>query len=248
MQLPVNPNTFANNPLDRASYLRADETWLEEKKKDSSSVFVPLWRLNPMLIPGREKTDPIDVAWLTKPAIDSLNLDSPTTVFLGMRDGIAHFAVDISQARDPENSGPLAGLGIFGDLRQTVANIDHQEAAILAQAKSMVDWHTRHRFCANCGMQTKIMEAGYKRLCKGCKSEHFPRTDPVVIMIATHNDRCLLGRQKSWPDKMYSALAGFVEPGESIEEAAARDCTRKLASAYQASPTIRPSRGLTHRH
>ncbi|NDC59639.1 MAG: NAD(+) diphosphatase, partial [Alphaproteobacteria bacterium] len=93
----------------------------------------------------------------------------------------------------------------------------------LGCAKALFEWHARHRFCSNCGEKTDIVEAGWKRKCAACDGEHFPRVDPVVIMVPVHGDRCCLGRQKRFPPGMYSALAGFVEPGESLEEACARE-------------------------
>ena len=97
------------------------------------------------------------------------------------------------------------------------------EAGILATAKSMFEWRRRHRHCAACGQPSEVAEAGWKRICPSCKAEHFPRTDPVVIMLAVKGEKCLVGRQAAWPKGMYSALAGFLEPGESIEEACARE-------------------------
>ena len=223
MPLPTNPNTFANNPLDRAGNLRADEEWLTSKLNDPSSLFIPLWRLKPLIIPARGPEHGTSAGWLTREAIKALNLDRPMTVLLGLEGDTAYFAVDISDARDPERSGPLAGLGTFEELRTVAGELSADVAAILAQAKSMIDWHARHQFCANCGSPTDPADAGYKRACGACNAEHFPRTDPVVIMLATKGDKCLLGRQKAWPPKMYSALAGFLEPGESIEEAVARE-------------------------
>jgi NAD+ diphosphatase len=223
MPLPPNPNTFANNPLDRAGHLRTDSDWVDAKLKDPHSLFVPLWRLNPLVLPPQKEGDAMNIGWLTRDAIRALNLSKPMTVLLGLEEGGAHFAVDISDARDPANHGPLAGLGAFEDLRGIAGRLAPGDASILAQAKSMIDWHARHGFCAVCGSRTQPGDAGYKRQCDSCKAEHFPRTDPVVIMLATHNGRALLGRQKSWPAKMFSALAGFLEPGESIEEAVARE-------------------------
>jgi NAD+ diphosphatase len=97
------------------------------------------------------------------------------------------------------------------------------QASLYAAARSLVDWHQRHGFCANCGSATAIFRAGWARRCDGCGAEHFPRTDPVVIMLAEYEDRALVARQASWPKGRYSALAGFVEVGESIEEAVARE-------------------------
>ena len=98
-----------------------------------------------------------------------------------------------------------------------------RDAAIIAQAKALIDWHQRHGFCPRCGTPTRLVDAGYRRLCGECKAEHFPRTDPVVIMLATDGDACLVGRGKQFPRGMFSALAGFVEPGETIEEAVRRE-------------------------
>ncbi len=98
-----------------------------------------------------------------------------------------------------------------------------KDAAIMGQAKAMIDWHQRHGFCARCGHATASADGGYRRICPNCNAEHFPRTDPVVIMLATYGEECLVGRGKHFPAGMYSALAGFVEPGETIEEAVRRE-------------------------
>jgi NAD+ diphosphatase len=217
-----NPNTYANNPLDRASQLRTDLGWLADRLRDSNSRVVPFWQLNPFILAARTQQTMAEVGWLRPDALDLS--DGGTTVFLGLdRDGSAYFAHDISAWPDPERTGPLAGLGSFEELRGISARLDGGDAAILAQAKALIDWHARHRFCGQCGMATSLQDAGYRRLCGDCGAEHFPRTDPVVIMLATRGDMALLGRQPRFPPRMYSALAGFVEPGESIEEAVARE-------------------------
>jgi NAD+ diphosphatase len=142
-------------------------------------------------------------------------------VFLGLEGERACFALDISAANDP--AGPLAGLGQFRELRGAAALLPASDLAILGQAKALIDWHQRHGFCSRCGAPTVSGDAGYKRVCPSCNSEHFPRTDPVVIMLATHGDQCLLGRGAKWPPDSYSALAGFIEPGETVEEAVRRE-------------------------
>jgi len=111
------------------------------------------------------------------------------------------------------------------DLRSIVLSglVSPQTAAILGGAKAISHWHARHRFCANCGEPTRIAAAGWRRECPACHAQHFPRTDPVVIMLAVDGERCLLGRQPRFPQKMYSALAGFLEPGETVEEAVRRE-------------------------
>lgn len=223
--LPKNPNVFANSPLDRAAHLRANQEWLAEALGDKRTLFIPVWKLMPFLIKNREGKR--EAGWITPELAVPLMRPGATTIFLGTHRTTPHFAVDVSAAPDPANDGPLAGLGLFADLRTVAEEIDPGDAAILAQAKSLIDWHQRHGFCANCGTATVLADAGYKRYCEACNTEHFPRTDPVVIMLALHGDTCLLGRQAKWPEGFYSALAGFIEPGETIEEAVARELTEE---------------------
>jgi NAD+ diphosphatase len=111
------------------------------------------------------------------------------------------------------------------DLRSIAVRglVPAEELGMLAMAKSLLDWHRRHRFCANCGAATQPAQAGFRRDCSACGAQHFPRTDPVVIMLITRGDRCLMGRQPRFADRMYSCLAGFLEPGETIEEAVRRE-------------------------
>jgi NAD+ diphosphatase len=113
----------------------------------------------------------------------------------------------------------------IADLRGIASQglVAHDELGLLATAKSLLDWHFRHRFCANCGAPTKAAQAGYRRDCAACGAQHFPRTDPVVIMLITDGDRCLLGRQTQFNPRVYSCLAGFLEPGETIEDAVRRE-------------------------
>lgn len=223
--LPKNPNVFANSPLDRAAHFRANPDWLAEALAGKRTLFIPLWKLMPFLIKNREGKR--EAGWITTELAIPLMRPGATTVFLGVHRDMPHFAIDVSSMPDPSADGALAGLGAFADLRTVAEEIDPGDAAILAQAKSLIDWHQRHGFCANCGGPTTLADAGYKRYCEACNTEHFPRTDPVVIMLALHGDSCLLGRQAKWPDGFYSALAGFVEPGETIEEAVARELTEE---------------------
>ncbi len=220
--LPKNPNVFANSPLDRAGHLRTDPEWLKAAWSDRKSAFIPVWKLMPFLIRNREGRR--ETGWITGDLALPLMQPGATVIFLGLYKDSAHFAIDISGMQDPERTGALAGLGTFADLRTVAEEIDIGDAAILAQAKSLIDWHQRHGFCANCGATTAVADAGYKRVCAACKTEHFPRTDPVVIMLPTNGDTCLMGRQPKWPAGFFSALAGFIEPGETIEEAVAREC------------------------
>jgi NAD+ diphosphatase len=136
---------------------------------------------------------------------------------LGVADGVAHFATDVSAAFEP------SGAEKFIDVRSLAPQVSAGDAAILAQARTLVDWHARHGYCAACGGPTQPANGGHARRCGACAAEHFPRTDPVVIMWVVDGERCLLGRQRQFAPGMYSALAGFVEPGESIEEAVRRE-------------------------
>jgi len=214
---------FAGSPLDRASEKRTDSNWVESKRRDPSSLILPMWRLEPFLL-GSEKSEPPVELGLIQPGIaDSLAASDSVCIFLGLDGERAVFALDVSNAADPANVGPLAGLGYFRDARVAGSIVSIKNSAIIAQAKAMIDWHQRHGFCPRCGAPTQIMDAGYRRLCGKCHAEHFPRVDPVVIMLATHGDACLVGRGKQFPPGMFSALAGFVEPGETIEEAVRRE-------------------------
>ncbi len=221
--LPRNVNTFANSPLDRAAHRRLDEAWLSEKAKDPSSLIVPFWQLKPLVLPPVAEDEGPDAGWLRPDMLEGVPLGTAPMIFLGVKGERAYFALNLHEGSKPEEEGPLKDLGEFMEFRQAGSVLPAGDAAILAQAKAMIDWHKRHLYCAACGQPTDSAEAGYKRVCGSCNSEHFPRTDPVVIMMATDGDRALLGNGQGWPEKMFSTLAGFVEPGESIEEAVARE-------------------------
>ena len=209
---------FSGNPLNRASERRADAAWIAEKLRHPASLILPLWRLQVFLAGAGEA---LAAGFLRPGLAESLAAPDAASVFLGLDVERALFALDISAAEEP--MGVLAGLGEFGELRGAAALLPAKDLAILGQARAMIDWHQRHGFCAKCGAPTVSGDAGNKRVCTGCKTEHFPRTDPVVIMLATEGDACLLGRNKNWAADSFSALAGFMEPGESIEEAVRRE-------------------------
>jgi NAD+ diphosphatase len=214
---------FTGNPLNRVSEKRTDRSWIESKRRDPSSLVLPMWRLEPFLL-GAEKSDPPIELGLLRPEIaDSIAGAETTWILLGLDGDRAIFALDVSEAGDRAKVGPLAGLGYFRDARTAAQMVSIKDAAIMGQAKAMIDWHQRHGFCPRCGAPTTMMDAGYRRLCGKCKAEHFPRVDPVVIMLATEGEACLVGRGKQFPPGMFSALAGFIEPGETIEEAVRRE-------------------------
>jgi NAD+ diphosphatase len=212
---------FAGNPLNRASEKRTDAAWIAAKRHEVSSLILPMRRLEPLLREPEQSEAAAELALITPEVADSLAGPDAICIFLGLDGDRALFAVDIPEHADIAQVGPRGGY--FRDARMAGSMVSVRDAALIAQAKAMIDWHQRHGFCPKCGAQTKLMDAGYRRVCDQCNSEHFPRVDPVVIMLATHGDACLVGRGKQFPQGMFSALAGFVEPGETIEEAVRRE-------------------------
>jgi len=218
-------NTFAGNPLDRASERRGDAAWLAEQLASPESLGIALWNGKPFVekTPGKDGGEGgAQIAYLPAKMVEELAGGNERLLFMGLWKETAVFALDMEGTNDP-GLGPLQGLGEFKDLRQVAMQLPGTDAAILATAKGMFEWRRKHSNCANCGEICQAKDGGWKRQCTACNAEHFPRTDPVVIMLAYHGDRCMLGRQEVWPAGMFSALAGFLEPGESIEEACARE-------------------------
>lgn len=225
MALSIITNTFAGNPLNRDSERRGDEAFLAEKLADPESLAVALWNGKPLvedILDADGKPRGVQIAYLRADMAQDLAGGSEKLLYMGLWKDIAVFAVDIEGAADPAE-GPLQGLGRFEELRGAAASMPPADAGILATAKSMFEWRRRHRWCSACGQKTEVADGGWKRVCPACGAEHFPRTDPVAIMLAVHDGKCLLGRQAAWPPGMFSALAGFIEPGETIEEACARE-------------------------
>jgi NAD+ diphosphatase len=190
---------FTNNPLDRAAERRNDAAWLRARLEDSSTIVIAMRDGKPLVREG---------------ALARLSVDDSMEglVFLGVRGDTAMFAI--------EPAGEVEGT--FEDFRSVALTLPEDEAAIAACARSLFEWHRRHRFCSVCGQPSQVAAAGWQRVCS-CGAEHFPRVDPVVIMLPLFGERCLLGRNFSWPKGRMSALAGFVEPGETIEEACVRE-------------------------
>jgi NAD+ diphosphatase len=219
-------NVFAGNPLERCSYRRADPDWLAARLADPESLAAVLWNGKPLVEDAKAKG--VQVAYLAAKMAKTLAGDGERLLFLGLWNEIAVFALDLEGEADPAD-GPLRGLGRFEELRAVATELPAAEAALLATARQVFEWRRKHRFCAACGSPTTVAEGGWKRQCPSCETQHFPRTDPVVIMLPVEGERCLLGRQGLWPQGMYSALAGFVEPGESIEEACARELKEEAA-------------------
>jgi NAD+ diphosphatase len=205
---------FAGNPLDRVSERRDDREWIAALLDDPGTRMLALRDLKPLIrgtaIPALD-WQPL-APW--RGQIEA----GATLIFLGIADGSARFAIDATGADiAPDlDTEPI-------DVRALAPTIPTGEAAILAEARSLIDWHARHRFCAQCGSPTRVASAGWVRRCPECRASHFPRTDPVVIMLAVRGDRALLGRNRRRPGTRFSCLAGFVEPGETLEEAVRRE-------------------------
>ncbi|XP_041792921.1 peroxisomal NADH pyrophosphatase NUDT12 isoform X1 [Chelmon rostratus] len=253
-------NYFSRETLDRLSGKRTDQVWLEAKQSHPDTVFLLFSSLSPMVSSSREDDDTGVETKLCRFRYDAVKdlLQKPATVliFLGVekrkkpssssssssssqtREGVqeppAWFAIStdedtvelLKRCREKNCSFPKSP-------NRDLLNFNEEEAGVVAQARSVLAWHSRYSFCPTCGSSTKLEEAGYKRSClnsdcrslKGVHNTCYPRVDPVVIMLVIHPDgnRCLLGRKKVFPVGMFSCLAGFIEPGETMEEAVRRE-------------------------
>jgi NAD+ diphosphatase len=216
----MNPHVFAGNPLDRSDVQRRDQQWLDAQAATPQSRFLPLWQLNVLIHAESEA----HLGWLSPLDVKRLSIDVPP-VFLGRLEGVAHFAVDVSQLHDPRHEFNLDETWRFEESRAAATQLSLAEAGILAQSRAQIDWHRRHQFCSVCGQRTVQGRGGHVRQCTDCKAEHFPRTDPVAIMVVSDGERCLLGQSRGRLSRTgtYSALAGFIDQGESIEEAVRRE-------------------------
>ncbi|MDO6728389.1 NAD(+) diphosphatase [Marinovum sp. 2_MG-2023] len=223
--------TFGGSALDRMAEIRGDQAALTAARQDANARAILLWR-GKVLVNGESQLVrlPLDHPILTEA--------SPETILLGRDTGAAVFAYDLSHWEpDQLDAGQLGqfldqsiqthpalpdGEG-FAELRAIMAMMTPRDAELAATAKAVFGWHESHRFCSRCGAQSDMSQAGWQRSCPACGGQHFPRTDPVVIMLITHGNSVLMGRSPAWPEGMYSLLAGFVEPGETLEAAVRRE-------------------------
>jgi NAD+ diphosphatase len=196
---------YVGSRLDRVDEIRSNPALLAKTFADPAALCVLLDGLDPVVVDGALAMEPLPPG----AAMEDY-------VLLGVDPAhIPVFARLIDRAAGSFTPSARS--------RAVVNEVSPDQAALYAGARSLVDWHARHRFCAACGSPTVPHKGGWARQCKGCDTEHFPRVDPVVIMLAEHRGRVLVGRQHRWPARHYSALAGFLEPGETIEEAVARE-------------------------
>ena len=217
---------YDNITLDRAHHLRTDERWLSSSLNGNEVQIIPVWR-NKSLITTRNITSSYpDAAILNGNAANNVRKNSETLVFLGIKDNLIYCAVDLSHIEDP-HSTLIPKETSFEDLRQVATTLDPIKAGYLAYARALIHWHQGHKFCGVCGELTKSSRGGHQRTCLNseCNKSHFPRTDPAVIMLVTHptEDKCLLGHNKKFKGLLFSTIAGFVEPGETLEQAVARE-------------------------
>ncbi|WP_339717790.1 NAD(+) diphosphatase [uncultured Maritimibacter sp.] len=227
---------FGGGGLDRAAHLRGEASAL---RASGSAQVLPIWRGRPLMagVSGPGGDLHLELLAVDHPLITE---HDPQWIYLGHQDGAPLFAADISAMPayshaadggpgDPGMDMPAPPLGVlpedarFPDLRSALAGLTPFESELAATARGILEWHRSHGFCAACGTRSEIDEAGWRRSCPACGRLHFPRTDPVVIMLVTSGNSVLLGRSPGWPEGMYSLLAGFMEPGETVSAAVARE-------------------------
>ena len=221
----LSPILFGNGAIDRAAHLRNDEPAQAAMQASDEARFMAMWRGN-VLVNGAP-----EIAWLSK---DEAEKASPRgdPLFLGLLDGQPRYAVEIpdwEEAGSNENQFEAneakhpALSGTFRDFRSLFFSLPNTSLGDAATAKSLLHWHNSHRYCGYCGSKTKLTHTGWHRNCPNCKRMGFPHIEPVVIMLVTRGNQTLLGRSHGWPEGMFSLLAGFMEPGETISEAVRRE-------------------------
>ena len=227
---------FGGSGLDRAAALRNDPEGLQALWQDPRSRVLLMWRGKPLCFRAADLPEDYapDGLGLLPTTHDLVGFEG--TLFLGLdEDGGGYFAqnlvwdpagdaipdgfLDLSEQQHPD----LPQTHVFAELRRVMTRLTPREAELAATARAVLSWHQSHGFCSACGAKSEMLEAGWQRQCPSCGTRHFPRTDPVVIMLITHGDKVLLGRSPGWPEGMYSLLAGFVEPGETLEAAVRRE-------------------------
>ena len=216
-------NFYVTPTLDRVSLNRRDEAWLAHRMAEPESRLLLVWRGQNLIL---EAASPA-AALLSLAEGGALLAEAREIALLGLVGERALFAADLSHREEP----PALPGARFADLRSVGPLLAREEGGLLAYARGLMHWHQRHRFCGVCGSPTESREAGHMRRCTNpaCVAEHHPRIDPAVIMRVEHEGRILLGRQKQWPVGMHSVLAGFVEPGESLEDAVRREVAEEVA-------------------
>jgi NAD+ diphosphatase len=216
---PLQRLQYAGAQLDRAALLREDEARLAEAMADSESRVIPVWRGRNLVV-----RDAAGAPAAGRVSTEILR-HADEVVFLGRIGDRALFAADVSSMH--EHRVAALASGEFVDLRRVGALLASADAEIMAYARGMLHWHRHHRFCGRCGAASETCRGGHRRVCSNADCAHsaFPRTDPAMIVLVIHPERskCLLGRARGFPERVYSTLAGFVEPGESLEATVRRE-------------------------
>jgi NAD+ diphosphatase len=213
-------NVFEGPYLERDGHLRADPAWIADALADPKSRVIPVWNSR-NLVAGGGSAGPSRAVLLDLGQIPEEHRNAEGLILLGRVGETSLFAFEM-EGMDP----PTAPEGTrFEELRNVAAMLPADQAGMLGYARAMVNWRRSHRFCGRCGAGTMAAKGGHVLVCTNpeCRHEQFPRTDPAIIVLVTDGDRALLGRQASWPAGRYSTIAGFVEPGESLEDAVARE-------------------------
>ena len=212
---------FAGNPFDRGDKERRDEELLARMIRQDNVRILPFHNLKPLV----KRESQAELAWIGSDFLEDLPAEAGGPKFLGFdADRNPHFAVDVSKVDDPSHIAALAPGATFVDGRAAATEIPGEQAGILAQARSNLNWHAQHRFCSACGTESQSQRGGLMRQCPNCNSQHFPRTDPVVIMMVYRGDKCVMGQTQARSNTtFYSCLAGFMDQGESIEEGVRRE-------------------------
>jgi NAD+ diphosphatase len=210
-------NIFAGPYLDRAAHLRQDPAWFATALADERSRAIPVWNSRNLIAEG----DTPRAAYLALAQIPSEQRTGADLILLGRFGDTNYFTYEIESIE-----APLLLPGTrFEDLRVVASLLPIDEAGLLGYARAIISWRRRHRFCGTCGAKTVSAKNGHVLVCTNpsCRQDQFPRIDPAIIVLVSDAERALLGRQASWPVGRYSTIAGFVEPGESLEDAVARE-------------------------
>ncbi len=219
MEIPLIEGSATGGAIDRASDRRRDKAFIDAALHDPDTLIVPVHGRNHLVAFDGQRA--LLLRRADAPTI-AARLDSHPWMLLGTRDGTPVLALDLGDDGEPPFD-PEAFGGTLTDLRSAAASIANNELAPLVHARGMINWRRRHLFCGVCGAACRPIEAGHVMECTACGAHHFPRTDPAVIMLVRNGERALMARAARFPGRMFSALAGFVEPGESLEDAVARE-------------------------
>ncbi|RFB05527.1 NAD(+) diphosphatase [Parvularcula marina] len=209
-----NPNIFTGNPLDRAGNQRRNPDWVAAQRDHADAQMLVISKADPLIIRDTPKSR---LSWLTLDALTLLR-GEPELVLLGLENDSPRYAVNVTGQEEA-----FSGMGEFAVLRQAAPYLSPRDLSVAGQAVWLISWHYRHRHCAKDGGPTVLADGGFKRINPATGAEHFPRTDPVAIVLPTFGDEVCMGRGVNFPEGFFSAFAGFLEPCETLEECGVRE-------------------------